>query len=61
MALKSNAKFEEKLTLGSKNGMKNLVNFNASSEKSENLHFDVLLLLILYKVSAKKVRKGYLS
>ena len=45
MTLKSDAKFEEKLTLGSKNGIKNLVNFNASSGKSENLHFDVLLLV----------------
>ena len=35
MALKSNAKFEEKLTLGCKNDMRNLVNFNASSRKSE--------------------------
>ena len=60
MTLKSDAKFEEKLTLGSKNDMRNLVNFNASSGKSENLHFDVLLLSIAYKVSAKKV-KNYLS
>ena len=52
----SNAKFEEKLTLGSKNNMRNLVNFNASSGKSENLHFDVLLLPTAYKVSAKKVQ-----
>ena len=36
MTLKSDAKFEEKLTLGSKNDMRNLVNFNASSGKSEN-------------------------
>ena len=35
MRLKSDAKFEEKLTLGSKNDMKNLVNFNLSSGKSE--------------------------
>ena len=41
--------------------MKNLVNFNASSDKSENLHLDVLLLSIAYKVSAKKVQKYYLS
>ena len=34
--------------------MRNLVNFNASSGKSENLHFDVLLLSITYEVSAKK-------
>ena len=56
MTLKSDAKFEEKLTHGFKNGMTNLVNFNASSGKSENLYFDVLLLLIAYKVSAKKVQ-----
>ena len=31
-----------------KNYMKNLVNFNASSGKSENLLFDVLLLLRVY-------------
>ena len=45
MTLKGDARFEEKLTLDSKNDMRNLVNFNASSSKSENLHFDVLLLL----------------
>ena len=61
MVLKSDAKFEEKLTLGYKNNMKNLVNFNASSGKSENLHFDVLLLSIGYKVLAKNVQKNDLS
>ena len=53
MKLKSYTKFEEKLILGSKNDVKNLVNFNASNGKSENLHFDVLLLSIVYKVSVK--------
>ena len=61
MTLKGDAKFEEKLTPGSKNDKKNLVNFNTSSDKSENLHFDLLLLSIEYKVSAKKVQKNYLS
>ena len=61
MTLMSDAKFEEKLALGSKNGVTNLVNFNMNIGKSENLHFDVLLLLIAYKVSAKKVQKSYLS
>ena len=61
MTLMSDTKFEEKLTLGSKNDMTNLVNFNMTSGKSENLHFNVLLLLIAYKISAKKVQKGYLS
>ena len=45
------AKFEEQLTLGSKNDIRNLVNFNVSSGTSGNLHFDVLLLPITYKVS----------
>ena len=61
MTLKSDANFDEKLTLDSKNGMRNLVNFDVNSGKSENLHFDVLLLLIAYEVSAKKVQKNYLS
>ena len=34
---------------------------NASSTKSENLHFDLLVLLIAHKVSAKKVQKNDLS
>ena len=57
MILKSDTKLEEKLTLGSKNGMRCLVNFNASSDKSENLHFDVLLLSKARKVSVKKYRR----
>ena len=61
MTLMIDAKFEEKLTLGSKNDMTNLVYFNMSSGKPEDLHFIVLLLLIAYKVLAKKVQKGYLS
>ena len=61
MTLMSDAKFEERLALLWKNDITNLVNFNTSSGKSENLHFDVLLLSIAYKVSAKKVQKNYLS
>ena len=61
MTLKSDTKFEDKMSLGSKNDKRNLVNFNVSSGNSENFHFDVLLLLIAYKVSAKKVQKNYLS
>ena len=36
MTLKSDTKFEEKLTLGSKNDMKNLVNFHSTTQKSKN-------------------------
>ena len=50
MTLKEDAKSEEKLTLGSKNNIRNLVNFNASSSRSESLHFVVLLLLKVYYV-----------
>ena len=45
MTLNSDAKYEEKLTLGFKNHMGNSANFKVSSSKSENLHFDVLLFL----------------
>ena len=61
MTLKSDAKFEEILTFGSKNDISNLVNFNASSGKSDNLHFDVLLLSEVYYVWAKKVHRSYVS
>ena len=44
LTLKSDAKFEEKLTLGSKNDMRHLVNLHLSSGKSENFPFDGLLL-----------------
>ena len=43
MTLNSDASFEKKLTLGSKHDMRNLKNVNANSDKSENLHCDVLL------------------
>ena len=49
------------MTLGCKNDMRNLANFNGSSGKPENLAFDILLLPIAYNVSAKKVQKNYLS
>ena len=38
MTLESNARFEKKLALDFENDMKNLVNFNEISGKSENLH-----------------------
>ena len=48
MTLKSDATIGEKLTFGSKYDMRNLVNFNESSGKSENFHFDMLLLSKVY-------------
>ena len=58
MTLKSDAKFKGKLTRGLKNDIRNLVNFYASSRKSENLHFDGLLLSKAYKVSYEKVPRS---
>ena len=49
MTLKGDAKFKGKLTRGSKNDIRNLFNFHASSRKSENLCFDGLLLSKAYK------------
>ena len=58
---KIDAKFEEKLTLGSKTYMRNLVNFYANSSKSESSHSDVLILSKVYYVWAKKVQRSYES
>ena len=44
MTLKGYAIFKEKLTGGLKNGIRNLVNFYASSCKPENVHFCGLVL-----------------
>ena len=55
--MESDAKFEGKLALGFKNDMTNLVNFTASSGKSENVHFDVLLLSIAYIKFQLKTRR----
>ena len=44
MTLKGDAKFKGKLTCGLKNDIRNFVNFHASSRKSQNLHFDWMLL-----------------
>ena len=61
MTLKGDAKFKRKQTRGLKNDTKNLVNFHASSGKSENFHFDGLLLSKECKVFGEKVHKNYVS
>ena len=61
MTLNGDAKFKRKLTRGLKNDIRNLVNFHASSRKSENFHFDGLLLSKGYKVLDEKVQKSYVS
>ena len=61
MTLKGVAKFKRKLTCGLKNDIRNLVNFHASSPKSENLHFADVLLSKAYKEFDEKVQKSFVS
>ena len=61
MTLKGDAIFKKKLTGGLKNDIRNLVNFHPSSCKSENLHFDGLVMSKAYKVLDEKVQKSYVS
>ena len=44
MTLKSDAKFEEKLTCGLENDMRNLESFYQSTQKCQNWDFDGILL-----------------
>ena len=44
MALKSDNKFEEKLTCCLENDMRNLANFDQSTQKCQNWNFDEILL-----------------
>ena len=57
MTLKNGTKFKEKRTRGLKNYIRNLINFHASSWKSEKLHFDVFLLSKEYKFLMNKNRR----
>ena len=61
MTLKSDAKFEEKLTCGLKNDLWNLFDFHASSRKSGNFYFDWLLLSKKDKDLDEKLQKRYVS
>ena len=44
MALKSDAKFEEKLACGLENDRRNFANFHQNTQNSRNWDFDVILL-----------------
>ena len=61
MTLKGNAKLKRKLTCGLKNDIRNLVNFHASSHKSENFQFLGFLLSKAYKFFDEKIQKSYVS
>ena len=59
--MKGDAIFKEKLTGGLKNDIRNLIDFHARSRKSENLHFDELVLPKACEVLDEKVQKSYVS
>ena len=52
MTLKNDAKFEEKLTCGLENDMRNITNFNQSTWKSQNWDFGGMLLFKVENVWA---------
>ena len=54
MTMKNDAKYEEELICQFKTDMKNLMNFDSSTQKSKNLHFNGLLLSKVYNVWAKE-------
>ena len=59
MTMKNDAKLEEKLTCRFKIDMRNLTNFDPSTRKSQNLHFNRVFLIKVYNAWAKKVQRSY--
>ena len=54
MAMKNDTKFEVELICQFKIDMRNVTNFDPSTQKSQNLHFNRLLLTKVHNVCAKK-------
>ena len=52
MTLECDAKFEEKLTCGLENNMRNLINFHQSTRNSQNWDFHRIFLYIVENVRA---------
>ena len=61
MTLKGDAKFKRKLTFSRKNNIGSLLNIHVSNQKSENFHFDQILLSKAYKDLVEKIHKSYVS
>ena len=61
MAVSGDGKFKGKMTHGLKNNIRNLVNFYASSQKSESFYFDGLLLSQACNVLDEKLQKSFVS
>ena len=60
MTMKNDAKLEREMTCHFKLDMRNLTNFDPSTRKSQNLHFNELFLMEVYNVQAKKVQRSYI-
>ena len=58
MTLRYNATFKRKLICNLKNDIRNLVNFYANIRKSEDLHFDRMLLSKAYEYLDEKSQKS---
>ena len=61
MTLKGDSIFKEKLSGGLKSDIRNLIIFIQAVAKSENLHFDGLVLSKAHKVLGEKIQKSYVS
>ena len=59
MTMKNDAKFEEELTCRFKINMRNLTNFDPSTQKSQKYALNGLPLTKLYNVWVKKVQRSY--
>ena len=60
MTMNNDAKFEIELTCCFKIDMRNLTNFDPSTQNLKNLHFNGLILTKVNNVSAKKIQRNYL-
>ena len=61
MSLRSDAKFEEKLTCCLENDMRNFANFHQSTQKCQNWNFDKILLSKVENVWALNLQWSYVS
>ena len=61
MILDSDSKFEEKLTYGMENNLRNLANFHQSTWKSQKWDFDGILSSKVENVWAKNLPGSYVS
>ena len=61
MTMKSDAKFEDKLTLGFKNGMKNLANFHPTTQKSKNFTLMGYFCPKYTRFELNKIQRSYPS